>query len=51
MSFEKASSLLRKEKNAGQTREEDKEIAEREDWRRVSAALFSSTDTLCQCCL
>lgn len=54
MSFEKASSLLRKEKDAGQTREEDRESAERKDWRRVSAArsswrrrraaFFSSTD-------
>ncbi|EJA72528.1 hypothetical protein SEEN978_10153 [Salmonella enterica subsp. enterica serovar Newport str. CVM 37978] len=32
MSFEKASSLLRKEKDAGQTREEDRESAERKDW-------------------
>lgn len=31
MSFEKASSLQRKEKNAGHTRKEDKEIAEKED--------------------
>ncbi|WPS11003.1 hypothetical protein SM907_25155 (plasmid) [Klebsiella aerogenes] len=37
MSFEKASSLQRKEKNAGHTRKEDKEIAEKDDWRRVSA--------------
>uniref|UniRef100_UPI001BAF4319 hypothetical protein n=1 Tax=Salmonella enterica TaxID=28901 RepID=UPI001BAF4319 len=41
MSFEKTSSLLRKEKDAGQTREEDREIAERKDWRRVSAARSS----------
>jgi len=41
MSFEKASSLQRKEKNAGHTRKEDKEIAEKDDWRRVSAARSS----------
>lgn len=40
MSFEKESSLQGKEKEADQQREEDGKIAERKDWRRVSAARF-----------
>lgn len=40
MSFEKESSLQGKEKEASQQREEDREIAERKDWRSFSGAIL-----------